>query len=202
MKIQEGLKLKGFPAEIPDSSRDDLPLFFKERGYKVGAEIGVYEGEFTEKICRVGLKMYAIDPWNDRAPHLVNNRKYDKADDTYKNAKKRLAKYNCELIKKASMEAVKDFADESLDFVYIDGDHSFRAVAEDLTEWSRKVKKGGVIAGHDYYVSKDPSREDSVHVKPVVDAFVCTFGIDNFWVLGERFSSNRDKWRSFLWIKE
>src|SRR3990167_11418237 len=61
--ILEGLSLRGRPAEIPDCSRDDLPQFFVDRGYKVGAEIGVYKGEYTKRFLDEGLKMYGIDPW-------------------------------------------------------------------------------------------------------------------------------------------
>ena len=59
MQILDGLKLKGTPAEIPDCGRDDLPQFFVEMGYKVGAEIGVLRGEYSEKLCKAGLKAQA-----------------------------------------------------------------------------------------------------------------------------------------------
>src|SRR6266496_4362330 len=45
---------------------------------------------------------------------------------------------------------VKYFNDNSLDFVFIDGNHSYDYVLEDITEWTKKVKPGGIIAGHDY----------------------------------------------------
>lgn len=63
MKLIDGLKLKGGRIEIPDCSRDDLPELFVQLGFKVGAEVGVYRGEFTEKFCQAGLKMYGIDPY-------------------------------------------------------------------------------------------------------------------------------------------
>lgn len=55
MKLIDGIKLRGNPAEILDCSRDDLPQFFVEMGYKAGAEIGVYKGQFSKKFCQVGL---------------------------------------------------------------------------------------------------------------------------------------------------
>jgi len=63
MKLIDGIKLKGKPAEIPDCTRDDLPQFFVDMGFKVGAEIGVARGKYSEKFCKVGLKLYSIDPW-------------------------------------------------------------------------------------------------------------------------------------------
>ena len=54
MKIIDGIKLKGRPAEIPGCSRGDLPQFFVDMEYKIGAEIGVYKGAFVEKFCKAG----------------------------------------------------------------------------------------------------------------------------------------------------
>lgn len=49
-----------------------------------------------------------------------------------------------------SVRAAKAFDDESVDFVFIDGDHSEESVRSDIEAWLPKVKQGGVIAGHDY----------------------------------------------------
>jgi hypothetical protein len=54
------------------------------------------------------------------------------------------------LIIKPSVEAAKDFPNFFFDFVYIDADHTYKAVMEDLTAWYPKVKIGGVICGHDF----------------------------------------------------
>jgi len=79
-------------------SRDDLPKFFTEMGYKVGAEIGVYKGEYTEKLCKAGLKIYGIDPY------IVyeNYRKHPKEMDyevMYEMSKKILESYGGKLLK-------------------------------------------------------------------------------------------------------
>ena len=49
------------------------------------------------------------------------------------------------------MEAVLDYDTGFFDFVFIDGDHKFDFVMEDLIGWARKVRSGGIVAGHDYY---------------------------------------------------
>ncbi len=49
-----------------------------------------------------------------------------------------------------SVEAAEEFEDESVDFVFIDGDHSYGAVKQDIEKWYPKVKSGGIIAGHDW----------------------------------------------------
>jgi SAM-dependent methyltransferase len=200
MRIAEGIKYQGRPFEIPDCSRDELPQFFVEMGYKVGAEIGVSKGRFSVKFASQGLTLYAIDPWkvyndyNDARGQTFYN-------SLYQQAQKSLAPYTtCKIIKKPSMEAVLDFADNSLDFVYIDGNHEFKYVAEDVSEWSKKVREGGVISGHDYaYIRLH------CHVIPVVNAYTQAYNITNWYLLGRKTTlagEKRDNLRSWMWIKK
>ena len=164
-------------------TRNDLPEYFKSLGFKVGAEIGVYRGWFTKRLCDAGLKVYGIDPWGFYEGH-------SRRQPHYEEAKKTLKPYidngQCELIRKSSMEAVKDFTDGSLDFVYIDADHRFKYVAEDLYEWTWRVKVGGIVSGHDY----------TDHVKAVVDAYKIAFGVEGIILTDE------DKFKSWFWIKK
>ena len=203
MKIIEGIKLKGRPAEIPDCSREELPEFFLEMGFKTGIEIGVYTGTYTESFAKVGLRIYGVDPWlayPDNALHSLPKHQ-KRLDLQYEQTKARLAPYsNCTLIRKTSMDAVKDFNDVSLDFVYIDGNHLFKYVIEDIWEWSKKIKVGGVIAGHDYVFT----RPKSFHVHEAVDAYTTAFRMD-FFVLGRKNGlegEKRDQPRSWMWIKK
>lgn len=57
---------------------------------------------------------------------------------------------NIKTIRKSSVEAAKDFPDGSIDFMFIDMGHDFDSVVEDLRAWKSKVRKGGVLAGHDW----------------------------------------------------
>jgi hypothetical protein len=93
-------------------------------------QISICCGIFSEKICQANpqLSLTSIDPWLKR-------------DDLYEISKKRLAPYNCAVIRDYRENAYKQFADNSLDFVYIDGNHEFRYVAEDIYEWEKKVRK-------------------------------------------------------------
>lgn len=202
MKLTEGIKYKGRPFHIPNCGRDTLPEFFKERGYTIGAEIGVYKGEFTELFCKAGLKMFAIDPWKAFTGQGKTQNRQERQDFLYGHAQRLLAPYDCTFIRKTSMDALKDFKDESLDFVYIDGDHSFRYIAEDLCEWTKKVKKGGIVSGHDYYYTH-PNAHMKVQIKPVIDAYVEVFGIDSFYVFGdlENPKTKNDKPPSWMFFK-
>lgn len=179
-------------------TRDELPEFCKERGYKLGAEIGVYAGEYMEKFCQLGIKMHGIDPWLAYSGMGRTFQKQRKMDKVYQKAKERLDKYDCAyIIKKNSMEALRDFKDESLDFVYIDGNHSFKYIAEDLCGWAKKVRPGGMVSGHDYWCSSARAENVVCHVGPVVDAYVRVFGIDKLHVFGK----GKDKYPSWMWIK-
>src|SRR3990167_1203230 len=211
MELIEGIKLKGKSVEIPDCSRDDLPKLFKELGFKVGVEVGVYKGGFTEILAKTGLTIYGVDPWlaYDEYPYYGKPNEQWREDANFEESIERLKNYpNCTLIRKTSMEAIKEFPDNSIDFVYIDGNHSFKYVAEDICDWTKKVKEGGFVCGHDYIYANPKN----FHVRHVVDAYVAAHGIRNLLVLGRKHPLNRkekrDQWRSWmfkkgdLWIKE
>ena len=129
-------------------NREDLAVYFSKLGFKTGAEIGVLEGVYSEVLCAVnpGFRLYCIDSWgiNERRHHIYHLKAYEKA-------KIRLSPYKTTLIRKKSMDAVKDFSNESLGFVYIDADHRIRFVRDDIIEWSKRVRKGGIVSGHDYH---------------------------------------------------
>jgi hypothetical protein len=207
MKIADGIKIGGTKGhkvvEIPDCSRDDLPEFFKSLGFKVGVEIGVFTAGYTEILAKSGLTIYGVDPWlaYDDYPYYSEPQKQWRCDKQYEESKQKVAPYpNCTLIRKTSMDAAEDFEDNSIDFVYIDGNHSFKYVAEDICEWVKKVKPGGFVCGHDYIYA----RPTNFHVHHVVDAYVEAFGIKTLWILGRKNpleGEKRDKWRSWMFRK-
>lgn len=203
MKLIDAINHEGRPFEIPDCSRDDLPQFFKEMGFKVGAEIGVYKGEFTKKFLDAGLTMYGVDPWLDYSEYH-NSRGQKRITTLYEHTKRFLSSYrNCTLIRKSSMEALEDIPDNSLDFVYIDANHLLRYVIDDICEWSKKVRKGGVISGHDYFYEKR-KHSNIVQVPYAVRAYTDAYNVQNWYVLGRENKADgekRDKWRSWMWIK-
>ncbi len=193
MKLIDAIKHKGFPYWIPNTVRDDLPELFKELGFKTGAEIGVSVGENLEEYCKAGFTMYGIDPWIDYQDekyrpisYLIRKGIVTKSfEDVYNLAVKKLAKYpNCTLIRKSSIEAADDFPNRSLDFVYIDANHKYGYVAMDLAKWTPKVRKWGIISGHDYY-DRRGSRQNR-GVKHAVDGFIKAYEINHFYVLGRK----------------
>jgi len=124
-------------------TREMLGTLFAELGFNKGAEIGVKQGVFSRVLCDANpnIELYCIDAWPMIEKHNRN----------YTMAKNRLASFNATLIRKPSMDAVKDFEDGALDFVYIDANHSFNYVCPDIIFWADKVRSGGIVAGHDYF---------------------------------------------------
>jgi predicted O-methyltransferase YrrM len=113
-------------------------------------EIGTFTGESTVIFGDHFEKVIGVDPMlsgydkNDMASQFDFNEVLDMFVDRTKDYK------NIQLITKTSDDAVSDFQDESLDFVYIDGIHTYDQVKKDIQNYLSKVKKGGVIGGHDY----------------------------------------------------
>lgn len=207
MTLLEGVQqLKGRAVEIPGCHRNDLPRFFADMGYKVGAEIGVYKGDFTRKLCEAGLKMYGIDPWVAFGGQGRDAAKQERQNFIYDHASRNLAPFDCRLIRKTSMEAAPDFEDGSLDFVYIDGDHAFMHIAQDICTWEKKVRSGGVVSGHDYFDTRADAKRIICQVKSVVNAYTFAFGIENWWVFGqldpELEPDRKERFRSWMWLKK
>lgn len=131
-----------------DQTRVDLAKqYFKGQG----VEVGVEQGAFSEEICTAspGVKLFCVDAWKAYKGYRDHTRQA-KLDRFYEITRERLAPYHCYLIRQFSQDAVLEFEDESLDFIYIDANHSYDQVAADIKAWIRKVKPHGVIAGHDY----------------------------------------------------
>ena len=146
-----GLKNKGL--EI----RFEFPRGFvkyikrnKRKELLTGIEIGVLEGKHSESILNELpiKKLFLIDVYADYDEKEKFNISYE---DSYKRAKKRLKKFvgRIQFIKKLSSDAVKDIPN-GLDFVYIDGNHTYKYVKEDIKNYFPKLKKNGILAGHDF----------------------------------------------------
>jgi predicted O-methyltransferase YrrM len=78
-------------------------------------------------------------------------------------------------IRMASVNAAKLFPDNSIDIVFIDACHEYECVKEDINAWLPKIKKGGIISGHDYQWGDD-KRPEGAPVKKAVDEI---FGVTN-----------------------
>lgn len=193
------------PIEIPNIGRDQLAHLFKELDYRTGAEIGVEQGVYAEILVRnnPALTLHCVDAWQAYKGYRDHTRQ-SKLDNFYEITKGRLKYYERQvrLIRKFSMDAVNDFADSSLDFVYIDGNHDFLNVTNDIYHWSKKVRSGGIVAGHDFVKRKNEAAH--VHVKQVLGGYTDAYNISPWFVLGRDAKipgEVRDDTRSWMFIK-
>jgi len=116
-------------------------------------EIGSFSGVSSALFALHAKKIHCVDMWSQYVDSgssstlLITQEQLNLAESNFD---KVAAKYNNVVkVKKASLEAAKEFKDESLDMVYIDSAHDFKTVNEDIVAWLPKVKKGGIVAGHD-----------------------------------------------------
>jgi len=191
------------PVQISGFLRSTFPSIFHELGFKVGVEVGTYAGEYAEVICKgiLNLKLYCVDQWMriSGSRHVGSWRQVNRS---YSHACERLEKYNCSLIKKTSVEAAKDFLPDSMDFVYIDADHDYDPVIQDITAWSVAVRPGGIIAGHDF-TSKN---WHGCYVRKAVFDYTNEHKIRP-WFVTDRTPVNEaaakgDDIRSWFWVKQ
>jgi len=122
------------------------------KGY--GVEVGTFKGEFSKHILENwdGV-LYMVDVWrglDDKYDDSSNHKFYD--EKIYGETIKNISGYEerAIMIRSTSASASEIFRNESLDFVYIDANHAYDYVVEDIEYWFPKVKKGGYLMGHDY----------------------------------------------------
>jgi len=120
-----------------------------------GIEIGVQKGEFSKEILSSwkGEKLYLVDCWQKQENYDdIANKDDNEQEENYKQTLKNVEKYKkrVKVIKAFSKDAANSFEDGFFDFIYIDANHSYEAVKEDLNLWYPKLKDGGMFCGHDF----------------------------------------------------
>jgi hypothetical protein len=136
------------------------------------AEIGVFRGDFSEKIMRIvnPKKLYLIDPWIDGSDANTPSDTYRSLDATDPSIKgKKTAYSNSEdlnyvkerfskeiddkvinIKRHFSYDIKDDFEDSYFDFIYVDATHTYESVLSDLNDYLPKLKSDGILAGHDF----------------------------------------------------
>ena len=150
--------------KVVGMSRVNLYELFNSLGFKEGCEVGVWQGKNAFNILQSipNVKLTLVDPYTNH-PYVRKPRTEEKIVAAEAQAYIRLEGRNVLFLRELSEHAVMDIPDEDLDFVYIDGEHHYDQVMLDLILWSRKVRSGGILCGHDYF-------KDDRHVMGVVYA--------------------------------
>ena len=122
----------------------------KKHGWKIGAEVGIWFGKtFFYLLNNVeDLTLYGVDIWlpGDKFIHHADQ------EENKKQVMEKVLVFGRRgiILEMPSVDAAATIANNSLDFVFIDADHSFDAVCDDIAAWTLKVKSGGFVTGHDW----------------------------------------------------
>lgn len=150
------------------------------------AEIGVFQGRLSKRLRDVfpESELFLIDPWKlidsskDAEPISLDPKDYEEAFASVQRGFAPDPKVH--ILRHFSHEAAR-LVPSDLDLVFIDGNHSYASVTTDLSLWTPKVRKGGVIAGHDYHKETWPG------VVKAVDEFfkndTVVLGHDSIWMV-------------------
>lgn len=182
-------------------NRDHLPGYLKDNlgttDLKV-CEIGVYEGDYSSIILSAlpSCELNLVDLWDPLGNDFFYSEfEKESLDKSYQKVKERFGNVeNVKIIKGDSKELFNKFEDEYFDWIYIDGDHSYEGVCLDLKNWMPKVKKGGVISGHDF----DPDLSWEVTSKFGVNKAISEFFSD----LSEIHLTNEPHYKSWVYFKK
>jgi len=117
-----------------------------------GAWLGKSSSYLCDKIQSLtkNINVFIVDSWKGSKNELTNAHELATRTDIYDIFLENMGDRKFTAIRKLSVEAAKDFKDESLDVVFIDMSHEYEDVKEDIETWYPKVKLNGYIAGHDY----------------------------------------------------
>lgn len=137
-----------------------IEKLIKDNNLKVGVELGVWKGRVFRHLLNscpglvlTGVDLYAPQPDN-KGPEkwIPGENRHEWDHETYYRENTEFSKQfdgRANIIKDYTYKAAEQFEDESIDFVFIDADHSEEGVKLDIDKWQNKVKSGGYIIGHD-----------------------------------------------------
>lgn len=141
----------------------------------IAIEVGVWEGAYSHWIVNYlkPTNFYGVDPYEFRedyadSPDANVFAHQSKLDNLHDRTKAKLEENGLggTLLRTTGIDAASRFDDNSIDFVYIDGDHSYDFVSNDIKAWWPKIKQGGILSGHDY----TPGNPQKGHVYGVIEA--------------------------------
>ena len=130
--------------------------WIKSYNVKRFAEIGVARCALAKEVLQnTDLEYYAaVDPWkvySGRGAGTLARLKQEQWETWFQNALELGKEHsNLHIFRMESVQAAEQFKNGFFDMIFIDADHSYEAVRSDIFAWMPKIKKGGIISGHDY----------------------------------------------------
>jgi len=139
-----------------------FPLYLQSLGLTgTAVEVGVAEGNYSLTFLSLWPGQYImVDQWRHLDGYAdVMNGTDDEHEERYRQAIGVASMHatRCKVYRMDSIHAASRLDDRSVDFVYIDADHSYEGCSRDILAWAPKVRSGGILAGHDYYNHTDES---------------------------------------------
>jgi len=122
---------------------------------KNAVEVGVFKAQFSKHLLENwGGILWMVDPWRafEEGEGYVDASNHKQHQTAYLEAMQNIEGYESRafMLRGLSSDMASRFEDGSLDLVYIDGNHAYEWVKEDIELWWPKLRKGGVLTGHDY----------------------------------------------------
>ena len=121
---------------------------------RTGVEIGVFKGEFSRAILeKWNGTLYLIDPWRELSDEeYLDSSNHKNHQDAFLQTMNSIKGFESRafMLRGLGEELVHLFKDNSLDYIYIDGNHDYDHAKQDLKLWWPKLRPGGLMAGHDY----------------------------------------------------
>lgn len=126
---------------------------------EVGVEVGVLYGTLSKNLLRIipTLALYMVDRWAEYpeesklSTSRVTRQPQQWFEDAFETCKENVRPYGSRaVILQTDSASAGNLVLAPVDFVFIDADHTYDGVIEDINIWSPKVKKGGWLIGHDY----------------------------------------------------
>lgn len=139
-------KGKSLPYDAARGKRHMLPKIWQEADMPNGVEVGTFRGDFAKLIIDSYPEVHlaCVDPYVE-----FGGKSQADQDRYFLEASQKLLT-KAVMNRVPSLTAVHCYNDGQLDWVWIDGDHSFDAAVQDIIQWSKKVRSGGMICIHDY----------------------------------------------------
>jgi hypothetical protein len=119
----------------------------------IGVEIGTFRGEFSKTMLEIwNGTLYMVDVWRELDGEYDDSSNHKNHINVFQDVMNNIEPFydRAIMIRTDSKNASKLFQDNSVDFVYIDANHAYDFVVEDIELWYPKIKVGGYLWGHDY----------------------------------------------------
>jgi hypothetical protein len=181
-----------------------------------GVEVGTFKGEFSKEILENWEgTLYMVDVWRPLSDkeYLDSSNHNNFENGVYSEAMKNISGHEdrAVMVRASSEIAANMFEDNSLDFVYIDANHAYDYVVQDINLWYPKVKEGGYLCGHDYINMdwyNDPNFSPNGKDKHIYSSnfYHGVFGVnpavDEFCTQNEYHSQVTNEWFGSWWLKK